>query len=246
MTSDEPGNDGAAGRTDFQRVVVPTPAGEVVECGPRELLSDHATRFMMEHVAIPPSARVAEVGCGTGVLSIYAALAGAAQVTGTDIDDAALSAARLNGHINGVPQVRFLKGSLLDPVSGSLDLVIALLPHKPSPEPFSHRYYGGNDGTDLVIPVIGQAAKRLVGGGSLYLYLNSIANGPRVMDLFSRLFDVALLAEKKRYFTRQEFDSLAPAMFAHLQALKEKGIASYFEDDDGLFFMVRVYEGKRR
>jgi SAM-dependent methyltransferase len=229
----------------FCRVVVPSPLGDIIEYGTPELLSDHATRFMMEHMAVPRSARVAEVGCGTGVLSIYAALAGADRVTGTDIDNTALTAARLNGHVNGTPQVQFVKGSLLDPVSGPLDMVLALLPHKPAPQHFNHRYYGGEDGTDLLLPAITQAAERLTKDGVLLLYLNSIAHEARVMGLLARFFCVSLIAEKKRYFTCEEFDGLVPGMFEHLEGLKTKGVSSFSEDEEGLFFMARIYEGRR-
>lgn len=230
----------------FHRVLVPTPVGEIVEYGPPALLSDHATRFMIDHLEIPRSACVAEVGCGTGVLSVYAARSGAMEVTGTDIDDVALAAARLNGRTNGAPHIRFLKGSLLEPVSGPLDMILALLPHKPAPQAFDHRYYGGEDGTDLLLPTISQAAKHLLSGGVLYLYLNSIANEIKVMGLFLRLFHVSLAAEKKRYFTREEFDSLVPGMFEHLEGLKRKGVSDFSEDGEGLFFMARVYRGVRR
>jgi methylase of polypeptide subunit release factors len=230
----------------FHRVVVPTPAGEIVEYGPEGILSDHATRFMLEHVTVPPGARVAEVGCGTGVLSIYAALAGAADVTGTDIDDEALGAARLNGLANNVPRVRFLRGNLLEPVPGPLDMVLALLPHKPAPQSFNQRYYGGEDGTDLLLPAVAQAAQRLVPEGTLYLYLNSIAHERRVMDLFVGLFDLSMVAEKKRYFTSEEFDGLVPGMFEHLKRLRARGLSSFSEDEKGLFFMARIYAGRKR
>lgn len=230
----------------FGRVVVPSPAGAIVEYGPPGLLSDHATRFMMDHIEIPGSARVAEAGCGTGVLSIFAALAGARSVTGTDIDDLALEAAAMNRHANGTPQVQFIKGNLLEPVSETLDMVLALLPHKPAPCTFDHRYYGGDDGTDLLLPVVGQAAEHLVPGGIFYLYLNSIAHVARVMDLLEQYFGVSLVAEKKRYFTREEFNGLAPGMFAHLETLRAKGISHYGEDREGLFFMARIYKGVRR
>ncbi len=230
----------------FRRATVATPKGEIVEYGPEAILSDHATRFMIDHMAVPPGTRVAEAGCGTGVLSIYAALAGATEVTGTDIDDDALEAARLNGRMNRVDHVRFLKGSLLEPVPGPLDLVLALLPHKPGPRPFNRRYYGGEEGVDLLLPAVGQAAERLVRGGVLYLYLNSIANEVRVMELFTRLFHVSLVAEKRRPFTREEFEGLVPGMMEHLRALKVQERSAFGEDEKGLYFMARIYEGRRR
>lgn len=223
-----------------------TRCGRLVEQGPAALLADHATLFSLEHLTVQRGERVAEPGCGTGVLSLYAALAGARSVVGTDVDPDALQAARQNAAANGLAHVSFVQGSLLEPVAAGLDLVVANLPHKPAPRPFSHRFYGGPDGTDLLLAVIGQAAGRLVAGGRLVLYVNSIANPRRVAREFARDFDVRLLAEKRRYFTREEWDSLTPGMFAHLEARKACGEADFDRDDQGLYFMARLHEGIRR
>lgn len=45
--------------------------------------------------------RVADLGCGTGILAIGATLLGAESVTGTDIDDRALAVARDNAGLHG-------------------------------------------------------------------------------------------------------------------------------------------------
>lgn len=223
-----------------------TRSGRIVEQGPAALLADHATMFILEHLTVRRGDRVAEPGCGTGVLSLYASLAGARSVVGTDVDPYALAAARQNAVLNGVANVSFVQGSLLEPVPAGLDLVVANLPHKPAARPFDQRYYGGPDGTDLLLAVIGQAAGRLGAGGRLVLYVNSIANPRRVASEFARDFDVHLLAEKRRYFTRDEWDGLAPGMFEYLQARKACGEADFQHDDQGLFFMGRLYEGIRR
>ncbi len=197
---------------------------------------------MVDHILVPQGARAAEAGCGTGVLSICMAMAGARTVVGTDIDCASLRAARHNALINKVANVEFMEGSLLDPVPGPLDLAVALLPHKPAPRPFDARYYGGPDGTDLLLPLIDQAAQRLVAGGYLYLYLNSIANPRRVLAVLDSRFRVRLAGEKRRYFTRDEFDALTPGMFDYLCDQRKGDMAEFYEEGSGLYFMARIYE----
>ena len=241
MTHDE-----SIGRDGWTETAHETPFGTLREQGPQALLADHATAFLLRHMRVTPGSRVAEPGCGTGMLSLAAALAGARDVIGTDIDPVAVAAARANARLNNLTQARFELGNLLEPVDSGLDLVVALLPHKPAPRPFNPRYYGGTDGTDLLLTVIDQARDRLRPGGRLILYHNSIANPPRVARALANGFDVTLLAEKKRYFSRGEFDALTPGMFAYLERQAANGEAEYGTDDTGLFFMARLYEGRRR
>jgi len=231
--------------TYWSEAVVETPCGPIREFGPAPSLSDHATRFMIDFIKVPEGARAAEAGCGTGVLSIYMALAAAKRVTGTDIDGESLEAARHNASINGAANVDFVEGNLLEPISGPLDLVVALLPHKPAPRSFNSRYYGGPDGTDLLLLLIDQAGRRIVSGGRLYLYVNSIADTPRVLAALGTRFRVRLAGEKRRYFTREEFDALTPGMFDYLCELKKRGTAEFHEDESGPYFMARVYEAER-
>jgi ribosomal protein L11 methyltransferase len=48
--------------------------------------------------------RVLDYGCGSGILAVAAALLGAREVIGTDIDPQALEAARANSHANGIAE----------------------------------------------------------------------------------------------------------------------------------------------
>ncbi|NYT17061.1 MAG: methyltransferase [Methanomicrobiales archaeon] len=64
--------------------------------------------------------RVGDLGCGTGILAIGAALIGAREVVGVDADETVLSIARENAERSGV-EVTFLPGRIGDPgVSSSI------------------------------------------------------------------------------------------------------------------------------
>lgn len=58
--------------------------------------------------------RVCDLGCGTGILAIGAALLGACEVVGVDTDEAVLATARDNARETGV-EVTFLSGRIGDP-----------------------------------------------------------------------------------------------------------------------------------
>jgi ribosomal protein L11 methyltransferase len=87
----------------------------------------HATtrlclRALVEHIR--PGDRVADVGCGSGILAITAVLLGAQEVVGTDNDPAALAVARQNARRNGVEsQLRLVEADLLPVARGRFDLI---------------------------------------------------------------------------------------------------------------------------
>ena len=73
--------------------------------------------------------RVADVGTGTGVVGILAAMKGAKEVIATDNSDTAVQNAKANvelNHLTGI--VKILKTNLLDEVKGNFDIIFANLP----------------------------------------------------------------------------------------------------------------------
>lgn len=74
----------------------------------------------------PPVHRVLDMGCGSGVLSIAAAMLGARTVHACDIDPQALKATKANASLNGCAGKISISGTPLPPGhSGGYDLVIA-------------------------------------------------------------------------------------------------------------------------
>jgi release factor glutamine methyltransferase len=118
-----------------------SPAGEVVFDGVRILVSPGAVMTPvldtvgLVDVAVESigsrSARVADVGTGTGVVAVAVALrAPSARIWATDDSRAAVALARENvARHNLQERVHVLPGNLLDPVPNQLDLVLANLPY---------------------------------------------------------------------------------------------------------------------
>ncbi len=80
------------------------------------------------------NARVLDVGCGSGILSIAALKLGAASVTGTDLDENCMISARENLRLNHLPEESgaFYMGNLIDDPAlrqtigiGCYDIVVA-------------------------------------------------------------------------------------------------------------------------
>ena len=77
--------------------------------------------------------RVVDVGTGSGAIAVaIAAAAAEAEVWATDTSRAAVALARLNVRRHGLHnRVRVLRGDLLEPVPGPIDMVVANLPYLP-------------------------------------------------------------------------------------------------------------------
>ena len=89
----------------------------------------NTTRLCLETLEkhIKKGDRVLDCGCGSGILSIASLLLGAQSAVGVDIDALAVKTARENGITNGMtePELTFIKGNLVDKVSGKYNVIVA-------------------------------------------------------------------------------------------------------------------------
>lgn len=66
------------------------------------------------------------MGCGSGILAITAALLGAKNIIGCDIDEVAVKVAGENAALNGVDdRIAFHQGDLTSQVEGSFQVIVA-------------------------------------------------------------------------------------------------------------------------
>src|SRR3954470_24521905 len=80
-----------------------------------------------------PVARALDVGTGSGVHALLAALH-AEHVIATDVNQRALDFTRLNAALNRLTNVECKLGSLFEPVGGTFDLITCNAPYVVSPE----------------------------------------------------------------------------------------------------------------
>jgi ribosomal protein L11 methyltransferase len=92
-------------------------------------LGDHPTTRLsaaaIERLTAIPPANMLDVGCGTGVLAIVAALRGVRNVVAIDIAEAAREATRANAARNGVAGAIVASTAPLSAVEGEFELVVA-------------------------------------------------------------------------------------------------------------------------
>jgi ribosomal protein L11 methyltransferase len=103
-------------------VAVPIDAGRAFGQG-----SHATTRLMLTEIdrVVDGGERVLDVGCGSGVLGVVAAVAGAASVVGVDIEQRAIDAALANAQRNGVADRTTFSTTPVAEVDGQFDLVVA-------------------------------------------------------------------------------------------------------------------------
>ncbi len=121
--------------------------------------------------------RVAEVGTGSGILSLAAARAGAASVVAIDINPNAARAASDNARDNGLgDRVRGVASNLMSGIAPRplFDVIISSPPSfAGEPRDLADRAWYAGPGYRDIKALFEQARERLAPGGAMYLLLSS-------------------------------------------------------------------------
>ncbi len=81
-------------------------------------------RYVLDHPGLVAGRSVLDLGSGSGLVAIAAAMAGATAVTASEIDALAVAAIGLNARVNGVP-VPVIAGDVLDGDGDGAQVVLA-------------------------------------------------------------------------------------------------------------------------
>jgi methylase of polypeptide subunit release factors len=142
----------------------------------------YSSSIIIENLPNVSGLRVADVGTGTGVLAVIAALRGAREVVATDISVKALDNAFFNVRQNQVlDKVKVVRTNLLDGVLGTFDVIFANLP-------ILDEVWGKEEKTSSSVVQIFLADSRsmLSAQGLIYLPWASFADKASVEDIFSK------------------------------------------------------------
>jgi release factor glutamine methyltransferase len=164
---------------DFHGLSLATAAGQVMT--PRrtsEKLVDVAVAFIGSRPA-----RIVDVGTGSGAIAIAIATElPQVEVLATDTSPAAVALARLNvARLKVSDRVSVCQGDLLEPVSGSVDLIVSNLPYLPIRDAAHHKelanepteaIFTSGDGLDLYRRLIAASRHQLTSEGALVIQLH--------------------------------------------------------------------------
>ena len=145
--------------------------------------TEHLVEKAIELARLRTAPRIVDVCTGSGAIAVALARAlPKADITATDLSDAALTIAHQNAQYNGVePRIRFLQGDLLAPVADErFDLVVANPPYVPTVERESMSVevrdhepalalFAGVDGLEIYRRLISATPAVLVPGGFIAL-----------------------------------------------------------------------------
>lgn len=142
--------------------------------------------------------KVLDVGTGSGILALLAAVKGA-KVVATDIDKRSVQCAAYNARLNNL-RIDARIGDLFDPVAGELfDIVVSNMSSLPTPPEEQHAEYisrnfdAGWDGRKYLDLLIDQAPNYLRRPGHLLLVHSNFANSERTEEKLRKLnFEVEI------------------------------------------------------
>ncbi len=147
--------------------------------------------FLAEYLVRPgvvvKADRVLDLGTGSGLLAISAALAGARHVTAVDLNPVAVRAARMNAYLYGLAgRVRVLQGDMFEPVGGErFDLIICNPPYlRGTPTSQGTLAYMAGDDFQWLRRFSRAAADHLNPGGRCLLVLADSTDLVSVLGIF--------------------------------------------------------------
>ncbi|MGH2533831.1 MAG: methyltransferase [Thermomicrobiales bacterium] len=161
---------------------------------------DDGTAFLLDAPGLSFEGRVLDLGCGSGVVGLIAAVEGAEQVDLVDANLLAVACVRENIARLGLGNARALAGDVIEPVRDQRYDVVVTNP------PF---HVGGETDIAVAHAFIAGAREVLRPGGRFYL----VANRPLVYEplLRARFATVARVAASNRYAVWLADEPLAPS-----------------------------------
>ncbi len=165
---------------------------------------DDDTFLMIDLIDIEEGEDVLEIGCGSGIISIYCALEGG-EVTAVDKDKKALDSTRKNAFYNDVGLEEVKKSNLFSELVGVWDVIIFNPPYLPEDERLEKddRWDGGERGDETILKFLEQAVNYVYPDGRLYFCCSDKSPLVDIYRTIERNYDT--VQQKERSF---DFETL--------------------------------------
>ncbi len=137
-----------------------------------------------------------DVGCGSGVLSLFAASRGA-KVTACDVDDLAIENVTRAARTLGL-NVRAVVSDAWSRISESFDVVLMNPPYLPSEHSIDAAVDGGRDGIAILERFAEELRSHLQPGGFALVLVSSVTSWQQVFKPTE--FEVTLVVRKRLFF----------------------------------------------
>lgn len=231
-------------------VFLPSPAGQFFW----ETLYQHKLN------RLPDSAKVLDLGCGSGFIALALGLNGFSNIVATDVNKRHVDYAKrqYRSHLPTKPQATFRQSDLFENIGEDhFDLVAFNCPGWATPTPtYADRltkvsgtqYYSMFDGDQIAAMSISQGLPRLTRGGSLILGLNSISNIKSVLSSGLNEIDekVGIKSLAKTEFPLLLYNDMwrsnRELLLSQLFEWREAGVSYFREEGEQIFWTYEVVE----
>ncbi len=158
--------------------------------------------LLLKVMEVSPGERFLEMGCGSGLLSLHAAKAGAT-VKAADINPNAVECTRRNAARNNL-RVEAVVSDLFENIQGDFDVIAFNPPYLPeetrSTSWIEKSWAGGSEGGETAIRFLDEAWRHALPGGRIYLILSSLGGLTSVLKSARQRYDAEMIEERHMFF----------------------------------------------
>ena len=180
--------------------------GVTVYTHPDVYVPSDDTFLLIESLVINGGERVLDLGCGTGVVGIYAAKRGAKEVIQLDINPYAVLLAKCNSMINNVDSKTLgVVGNMFDPIieKRQFDIIAFNPPYLPVKDEglIGKSWSGGESGRDVIDEFLKVFDKFLSCSGKVFLINSSFSNYNLTLKILGKKgFTWKIVGRRKFFF----------------------------------------------
>lgn len=195
----------------------------------------YSSVLLVRNLHVAPTEVVLDIGTGSGVYAISAALLGARQTVAVDISQTALETAQHNAELNQVAdRIDLRYGSMFTALRDGekFSLILSNPPCLPDPGGFDTVIPGtimlsGSDGTHHATMLLEEGPRYLLPGGKILFVYPSTSNPRKIFELLDRFYTYHVLAEIEIPFYLHFLE-----LWGYLSKLREQGLCEFHEESN--------------